>query len=82
MLLLLLWDNKLAQYYFLGVVLMAYLKLPLMAIAVLAAIVAVVVAERDMSEMKIMKNKPAAAAEAKQTDEKATISQEEEDFFA
>lgn len=82
MLLLLLWDNKLAQYYFLGVVLMAYLKLPLMAIAVLAAIVAVVVAERDMSEMKIMKNKPAAAAEAKQTDEKATISQEEEDFFS
>ena len=82
MLLLLLWDNKLAQYYFLGVVLMAYLKLPLMAIAVLAAIVAVVVAERDMSEMKIMKSKPSAAVEAKQTDEKATLSQEEEDFFA
>ena len=83
MLLLLLWDNKLAQYYFLGVVLMAYLKLPLMAIAVIAAIVAVAIAERDMSEIKLAKNRPAASAN-NQTDQSAkkTFSQEEEDFFA
>lgn len=84
MLLLLLWDNKLAQFYFLGVVLMAYLKLPLMAIAVLAAIIAIVVAERDMNEMKIMKSKPVIAAtdHSSQNDKRKTFSQEEEDFFA
>ncbi len=84
MLLLLLWDNKLAQYYFLGVVLMAYLKLPLMAIAVIAAIVAIAIAERDMSEIKLSKNKgvTSSVSDSDQKDEKKSFSQEEEDFFA
>ena len=52
MLLLMLWDKKLAVYYFLGVVLMAYFKLPLIAIAAIAAILAVITAQRHISQRK------------------------------
>lgn len=47
MLLKMVWSNKLAVYYFLGFVLVAYLKLPLIAVAVIGVVVAVVIAGID-----------------------------------
>ena len=47
MLLQMLWNNKIAIYFLLGFILVAYLDLPLIAIAVLGTIIAVVTAQRD-----------------------------------
>ena len=69
MLLQMLWDNKIAIYFLLGFILVAYLDLPLIAIAVLGTIIAVVTAQRDMQ----LKNNQAAPVEK---------TSEEEDFFA
>jgi PTS system mannose-specific IIC component len=73
MLLMMLWDNKIAAYFFLGVVLVAYLKLPLIAVATIAFIIAVVVSPRDLQLKKM--------ATASAPDVNAAISDEEEDFF-
>ena len=56
MLLQMLWNNKIAIYFLLGFILVAYLDLPLIAIAVLGTIIAVVTAQRDMQ----LKNNQAA----------------------
>ena len=69
MLLQMLWDNKIAIYFLLGFILVAYLDLPLIAIAVLGTSIAVVTAQRDMQ----LKNNQAAPVEK---------TSEEEDFFA
>ena len=69
MLLQMLWNNKIAIYFLLGFILVAYLDLPLIAIAVLGTIIAVVTAQRDMQ----LKNNQAAPVEK---------TSEEEDFFA
>ncbi|MFT8395348.1 PTS mannose/fructose/sorbose/N-acetylgalactosamine transporter subunit IIC [Propionibacterium sp.] len=47
MLMKLLWNRALAVFFFLGFVGVAYLKLPLIALAVLGVIIAVVIAQRD-----------------------------------
>ena len=72
MLLQMLWDNKIAIYFLLGFILVAYLDLPLIAIAVLGTIIAVVTAQRDM-QLKNNQAAPVAAVEKMS---------EEEDFFA
>ena len=72
MLLQMLWNNKIAIYFLLGFILVAYLDLPLIAIAVLGTIIAVVTAQRDM-QLKNNQAAPAAAVEKMS---------EEEDFFA
>lgn len=41
MLMKMLWDNKIRMFYFLGFVLAAYLKLPLIALAVIGVIIAI-----------------------------------------
>jgi PTS system mannose-specific IIC component len=79
MLLLMLWDKKLAVYYFLGVVLMAYFKLPLIAIAAIAAILAVITAQRDISQRKSNVQTNNATENVDQSS--SNLSQEEEDFF-
>ncbi|MCP1638666.1 PTS mannose/fructose/sorbose/N-acetylgalactosamine transporter subunit IIC [Streptococcus gallinaceus] len=56
MLLKILWDNKLFVYFLLGFVLLAYLNVPLIAIAVLATIIAVVTVGRDLDLKKIQDN--------------------------
>ena len=72
MLLQMLWNNKIAIYFLLRFILVAYLDLPLIAIAVLGTIIAVVTAQRDM-QLKNNQAAPAAAVEKMS---------EEEDFFA
>lgn len=53
MLLKILWDDKVAVYYFLGFILIAYFQTPLIAVAVIAVIIAIVSAGRDMDLKKI-----------------------------
>jgi PTS system mannose-specific IIC component len=81
MLLKLLWDKKIYLFFFLGFVLVAYLKLPLVALAVLGAIIAVTIAQRDyqISQLtKKMENAPALATPSGSVNE---MDSEEEDFF-
>lgn len=73
MLLKMLWNTRLAVFYFLGFVLVAYLKLPLIALAVIGCVIAVVIAMRD-KEILDAKNMFAAS-------QNRAIS-EEEDFFS
>ncbi|MBO0459767.1 PTS sugar transporter subunit IIC [Enterococcus hulanensis] len=77
MLLRMLWENKIAVFFFLGFVLVAYLKLPLVAVAVIAFIVAILMAQRDYQLNKLEKAKPAVVTQAA-----SNVDQEEEDFFA
>ena len=56
-----LWSKNLAIYYFLGFVLVIYLGLPLVALAVIGVVIAIVTATRDM-EMTDMRSKGATAA--------------------
>lgn len=83
MLLLMLWENSLEVYYFAGVVLMAYFNLPLIAIAAIAAVVAVITAQRDISQNKILQTKISFDAGQSQSNnnENDELAQEEEDFF-
>ena len=74
MLMQMLWDKKTGIYYILGFVALAYLKLPLIAIAVLGVVIALVTAQRDM-QLKDMMAKPAVASAS-------ANDSEEEDFFA
>lgn len=79
MLLQMLWRNDLAIWYFLGIVLMAYFKLPMIAIAVIGAILAIAIAERDLQVKKVSDAKSAAAVtESKNVSDEDS---EEEDFF-
>ncbi|WP_125702201.1 PTS mannose/fructose/sorbose/N-acetylgalactosamine transporter subunit IIC [Lacticaseibacillus daqingensis] len=79
MLLQMLWRNDLAIWYFLGIVLMAYFKLPMIAIAVIGAIVAIAIAERDLQLKKVTN---AGVAVATNQGEAGTSEDfEEEDFF-
>lgn len=73
MLLKMLWDGKLAIFYFLGFVLVAYLKLPLVALAVIGIVIAVATAFRD-KELLDMRNSAVMAGTAGISDE--------EDFFS
>ena len=75
MLLRMLWSKSIAVWFFLGVVLMAYFELPLIAIAVIGAIIAIVIAQRDMQ----LKKTPAPQAEVPAGS--AALDAEEEEFF-
>ncbi|MFB5208959.1 PTS sugar transporter subunit IIC [Enterococcus casseliflavus] len=76
MLLRMLWSKNIAVWFFFGAVVMAYLKLPLIAIAAVGTIIAIVIAQRDLQLKNI-------SIHAVQSDAalNATIGQEEEDFF-
>ena len=74
MLLQMLWDKKIGIYFIFGFVAVAYLKLPLIAIAVLGVVIAFVTAQRDM-QLKDMMAKPAVV-------NTTANDSEEEDFFA
>lgn len=73
MLLRLLWNNKLAVFYFLGFVVVAYFKLPLVALAAIGIIIAVVTASNDYKISQLAK--AGVSQNVKLTDS------EEEDFF-
>lgn len=77
MLLKMLWSTEIAVYFFLGFVLIAYFELPLIAVAVIGFIIAIIFAQIDFHFNKIS-NRTAPAAIV----EDDGLSQEEEDFFA
>lgn len=68
-LLKMLWSKALSIYYILGFILVVYLKLPLVAVAVLGVIMAVIVGTRDLDIFRLQNQRIAQAAD------------EEEDFF-
>lgn len=73
MLMRMLWDNKIAVYFMAGFVCMAYLKLPLISIAVLGIVVAVVMAQVDYQIKNVSRSKAAVSN---------TTENDKEDFFA
>lgn len=81
MLLKILWDNKIAVFYFLGFLLVAYLKLPLVAVACFATIGAVLIALRDyqLKKLKVSDNNSDSPNES---DPNSTEDSEEEAFFS
>jgi PTS system mannose-specific IIC component len=75
MLMKMLWDKKICVFYFLGFLCVAYLHLPLVALAVLGIIIAIVIAMNDY-EMSQLKMQPAAVGA-----EIGDLDEEEEEFF-
>lgn len=80
-LLRMLWSKQLSPYYFLGFILVAYLKLPSVAVAVLGIILVIVNAYRDKQLLDI-ENKQAKQAITQTTQPIDNADQEEEDFFS
>lgn len=74
MLLKMLWNNKLSIYYILGFVVVAYIKIPLIALAVIGIVIAIANAYRDYDILNL-KN-------AKTTSNNNTPSQDDEEFFS
>ncbi|MDT2530501.1 PTS sugar transporter subunit IIC [Enterococcus raffinosus] len=77
MLLRMLWSKNIAVCFFFGAVVMAYLELPLIALAALGTIIAIVIAQRDLQ----LKNMHVSSVPQGETVTNATVDQEEEDFF-
>lgn len=72
MLMKILWDNHVSAFYFLGFLIVAYFKVPLIAVAVLAIIVAATVAQRDFQIKKVeqqLHRQPVAAVSNESIDE-------------
>ena len=78
LLLKMLWSKELAVYFFLGFVLYIYLGMPMIAIAVIGVVFAVVQALRD-KEIFDLEHKGVAVASASSAD---SAMSDEEDFFA
>lgn len=81
-LLKMLWSKELAVYYFLGFILVAYLKLPLVAVAAIGAIIVVISSTADWKLLKLQNGNHEVGNEAgstTSTDENAV--DDEEDFF-
>lgn len=82
MLLKMLWSKNISPYFFLGFVLLAYLKLPLISISVLAVIIAILVAMNELKTKKLedaIHSRPlAVAGVGALTEEEREI----EDFFS
>lgn len=73
-LLKMLWSKELAAYFFLGFVLVAYLELPMIAVATLGAVIVVVTALRDKELFDLKKRKSEVPT--------SSIPDDEEDFFS
>lgn len=77
MLMKMLWDKKICVFFFLGFICVAYLKLPLVALAVLGVIIAIVIGMNDFDINKLSKARLAVAT-AENNNE---LDEEEEEFF-
>ena len=77
MLMKMLWDKKICMFYFLGFVLAAYLKLPLIALAVLGVIIAISIAMNDYKFSQLASQRVTV-----QTNEGYELDEEEEEFFS
>ncbi|EKQ16572.1 phosphotransferase system PTS, sorbose-specific IIC subunit [Lacticaseibacillus casei A2-362] len=84
MLLKILWDNKIAVFYLFGFLLVAYLNLPLIAVAAFALIGAILVALRDYQFKQLSsKNVPVRVGNGSEISTNETSEKnEEEDFFS
>ncbi|MGX7059214.1 PTS mannose/fructose/sorbose/N-acetylgalactosamine transporter subunit IIC [Vagococcus humatus] len=80
MLLKILWDKKVGVYYFLGFILIAYFKTPLIAVAVLALIIAIVTASRDI-DLKKIKQQLTSVPTAQNASQKTAAELEVDEFF-
>ena len=82
-----LWSKKLAPYYFLGFILVAYLDLPSVAVAALGIILVLVTSFKDKqlldmkNKQKELESRPVVAATG-DTGNETQAEQEEEDFFS
>lgn len=81
MLMKMLWDKKICMAFFLGFVLTAYLKLPLIALAVFGVIIALYVGMNDYWMSQLIAQRTAVAADTKQNSS-LYLDQEEEEFFS
>ena len=79
MLMKMLWDNKICMFYFLGFVLAAYLKLPLIALAVIGVIIAISIGMNDYKLNQLAAQR-VVASPAGGSDE--YLDEEEEEFFS
>ena len=77
MLMKMLWDKKICVFFFLGFICVAYLKLPLVALAVLGVIIAIVIGMNDFDINKLSKERLAVAA----VENNNELDEEEEEFF-
>ena len=77
MLMKMLWDKKICMFYFLGFVLVAYLNLPLIALAVLGVIIAVSIAMNDYKLSQLASQRVSV-----QINEGYELDEEEEEFFS
>ena len=77
MLMKMLWDKKICMFFFLGFICVAYLELPLVALAVLGVIIAVVIGMNDYQMSKLAQMRPVYAGDLKDTE----LDEEEEEFF-
>ena len=77
MLMKMLWDKKICMFYFLGFVLAAYLKLPLIALAVLGVIIAISIAMNDYKFSQLASQRVSV-----QINEGYELDEEEEEFFS
>jgi len=84
-LLKMLWSKELAVYYFLGFILVSYLKLPLVAVAAIGAILVVISTTTDWKILQLEKRKPEAVNASEDVSDSNgnsnSESDEEEDFF-
>lgn len=81
MLMKMLWDKKICMAFFHGFVLTAYLKLPLIALAVLGVIVALYVGMNDYRMSQLSTQCTEVAVNTKQNGS-LYLDQEEEEFFS
>lgn len=77
MLMKMLWDKKICVFFFLGFVCIAYLQLPLVALAVLGVIIAVLIGMNDFEISRISQVRMVFAAEESSNE----LDEEEEEFF-
>lgn len=77
MLMKMLWNQKICVFYFLGFICIAYLKLPLVALAAIGIIIAIVMGMNDFEMSKLAKLRLAAVGTAGLGD----LDEEEEEFF-
>lgn len=76
MLLRMLWDKGIVVWFFFGAVVMAYLELPLIAIAAVGTIIAIVIAQRDLQLKKVQTTSAQVVPAGSNL-----VDDEEEDFF-
>ena len=82
MLMKILWDKNISAFYFLGFLIVAYLKMPLIAVAVMGAIIAILVAQRDYQLHGLVEKVAARPATTNTTTTETKDEQENDDFFS